>query len=103
MAAGQETQVGHGAGALAPTRQARGARPLRARRRADWTLAVPPAVTLIVMLWGMATPSYWRDESATLAATHPAIPPPLRLVRRGAAPHGLSFLILWPVGHFVRI
>jgi hypothetical protein len=101
MAAGQETQVGHGAGALAPARQARGARPLRARRRADWTLAVPPAVTLIVMLWGMATPSYWRDESATLAATDRSIPQLLRLLGRVDAVHGLYYLILWPVVHFV--
>src|SRR5215470_496941 len=101
MAAGQQTQVGHGAGALAPARQARGARPLRARRRADWTLAVPPAVTLIVMLWGMATPSYWRDESATLAATDRSIPQLLRLLGRVDAVHGLYYLILWPVVHFV--
>lgn len=100
MAAGQETEVGGDTGALAPARQARGPRPLRARRRADWTLLAPPVVTLVVMLWGIAAPSYWRDESATLAATDRSIPQLLRMLGRVDAVHGLYYLVLWPVVHF---
>jgi hypothetical protein len=45
------------------------ARDVPRHRASGWVLAVPPAVTLAVMLWGITAPSYWRDESATLSAT----------------------------------
>src|ERR1017187_9934325 len=35
-----------------------------------WMRVVPPAVTLAAMPWGITGSSYWRDESATLAAVH---------------------------------
>lgn len=100
MAAGQETEVERGTEALAPAAQTRGPWPLPAWRRPDWTLAVPPAVTLAVMLWGIATPSYWRDESATLSATDRSIPQLLRMLGRVDAVHGFYYLLLWPVVHF---
>src|SRR5215469_16459309 len=100
MAAGQETEVERGTGALAPAAQARGPAPLPARRRPDWTLAVPPAVTLAIMLWGVAAPSYWRDESATLSAAGRSIPQLLRMLGRVDAVHGFYYLLLWPVVHF---
>jgi mannosyltransferase len=100
MAAGQETEVERGTEALAPAAQARGRRPLPARRRVDWALAVPPAVTMAVMLWGIAAPSYWRDESATLSATGRSVPQLLRMLGRVDAVHGLYYLLLWPVVHF---
>jgi mannosyltransferase len=101
MTAGQETEVERGAGVLAPAAQTRGAWPLPAWRRLDWTLAVPPAVTLAMMLWGLAAPSYWRDESATLSATDRSIPQLLRMLDRVDAVHGFYYLLLWPVVHFV--
>jgi mannosyltransferase len=101
MAAGQETEVKRGTGALAPAAQARGPWPVPARRRLDWTLAVPPAVTMAVMLWGMAAPSYWRDESATLSATDRSIPQLLRMLGRVDAVHGFYYLLLWPLVHFI--
>jgi mannosyltransferase len=101
MAAGQETEVERGTGALAPAAQTRGRRMLPVRRRLGWTLAVPPAVTLAMMLWGMAAPSYWRDESATLSATDRSIPQLLRMLGRVDAVHGFYYLLLWPVVHFV--
>ena len=101
MAAGQDTEVTRGTGTLPPAAQTRGPRPLPARRRLDWTLAVPPAVTLAVMLWGMAAPSYWRDESATLSATDRSIPQLLRMLGRVDAVHGFYYMLLWPVVHFV--
>jgi Dolichyl-phosphate-mannose-protein mannosyltransferase len=100
MAAGQETEVERGTGALAPAAPTRGRWPLPVRRRLGWMLAVPPAVTLAVMLWGMAAPSYWRDESATLAATGRSIPQLLRMLGRVDAVHGFYYLLLWPVVHF---
>jgi mannosyltransferase len=56
-------------------------------------------VTLIVMMWGMTAPSYWRDESATLAATERSIPQLLSLLHRVDAVHGFYYLLLWPVVH----
>ncbi len=101
MAYGQETEVRRGAGTRTPAApQARGTWPLRARRWPDWTLVTPPAVTLAVMLWGIAAPSYWRDESATLSATDRSIPQLLRVLSRVDAVHGFYYLLLWPVVHF---
>jgi mannosyltransferase len=100
MTAGQEAEVKRGTGALAPAAPARGPGPRPARCRLDWTLAVPPAVTLAMVLWGLAAPSYWRDESATLAATGRSIPQPLRMLGRVDAIHGFYYLLLWPVVHF---
>lgn len=100
MASGQESQVTRHAAVLDPVPQVTGTWPRRVPRRLDWTLAVPPAVTLAVMLWGMATPSYWRDESATLSATDRSIPQLLRMLGRIDAVHGFYYLLLWPVVHF---
>jgi mannosyltransferase len=100
MAPRQETEVKRDTGALAPAAQTRGPWPLPAWRRCDWTLVIPPAVTLAVMLWGMAAPSYWRDESATLSATDRSIPQLLRMLTWVDAVHGFYYLLLWPVVHF---
>jgi mannosyltransferase len=100
MVTGQETEVKGRTAALAPAAQTRGLWPLTAWRRLDWMLAVPPAVTLAMMLWGMAAPSYWRDESATLSATDRSIPQLLRMLGRIDAVHGFYYLLLWPVVHF---
>jgi mannosyltransferase len=101
MAAGQETEVERGTAALTLPARTRGPWPRPARRRPDWTLAAPPVVTLAVMLWGIAAPSYWRDESATLSATDRSIPQLLRMLGRVDAVHGFYYLLLWPVVHFV--
>src|SRR5215469_15875195 len=69
----------------------------------DWTLITPPVVTLIVMLWGITAPSYWRDESATLAAVMRPMPGLLRLLGRVDAVHGFYYLSLWPVVHMAGI
>lgn len=82
--------------ATKPGEAARGA-PLTVRRRADWVLTVPPAVTLAVMLWGIAAPSYWRDEAATLSAVSRTLPQLFRMLGTVDAVHGLYYLLLWPV------
>jgi Dolichyl-phosphate-mannose-protein mannosyltransferase len=67
------------------------------RHRPDWTLLVPPALTLAVMLWGITAPSYWRDETATLSAVSRSVPQLLAMLRHVDAVHGLYYLLLWPV------
>ena len=69
------------------------------RRRPGWGLILPPVVTMIVMLWGISAPSYWRDESATLSATERSYPQMLAMLRHIDAVHGLYYLLLWPVVH----
>ncbi|HYB89325.1 MAG TPA: hypothetical protein VEC76_20930 [Streptosporangiaceae bacterium] len=56
-------------------------------------------MTMIVMLWGISAPSYWRDESATLSATERSYPQMLAMLRHIDAVHGLYYLLLWPVVH----
>lgn len=64
---------------------------------AGWALAIPPAATLAVMLWGITAPSYWRDEAATLSAVSRSLPQLLRLLGHADAVHGLHYLLPWPV------
>src|SRR3974390_917214 len=84
--------------ALEPAAQVAAAAP-GPRRRLDWGLILPPAVTMIVMLWGISAPSYWRDESATLSATERSYPQMLAMLCHIDAVHGLYYLLLWPVAH----
>jgi mannosyltransferase len=62
-------------------------------------LLAPPVVTLALMLWGIAGPSYTFDESDTLSATSRTIPQLFRMLGTVDAVHGLYYLLLWPVVH----
>jgi mannosyltransferase len=101
VAIGQEAQVTRDATALRRIPDTGGTSPLRTLPRLDWTLAAPPAVTLLVMLSGIATPSYWRDESATLSAVSRSLPQLVRMLGRVDAVHGFYYLLMWPVAHFI--
>ena len=37
------------------------------RRPPDWTLIAGPAITLVVMLWGVGARPYWGDEADTVS------------------------------------
>jgi mannosyltransferase len=63
----------------------------------DAWLAVPPAVTLAVGLWGVTARPYWGDEVDTLAAVSRSLPQLARLLGHVDAVHGLYYLLLWPV------
>jgi mannosyltransferase len=69
-------------------------------RRPDWTVVLPGIVTLAVMLWGLTAPSYWRDESATLAAEDRSLPQLWHMLGHVDVVHGLYYFMLWPVYHF---
>jgi|HubBroStandDraft_3_1064219.scaffolds.fasta_scaffold299045_2 hypothetical protein len=94
---GQEAQVTRGAAALGPVPEASVTRPLRHR---DRTLAVPPVVTLAVMLRGITTRSSCRDESAALSAADRCIPQLPRMPGRVDAVHDFYYLLLWPAVYF---
>lgn len=116
MASGQEAQVTEGAAAPGPVPDSGDTGPERARLRLarlrvarlrvarllpDWTLLLPTAAAMAVMLWGIATPSYWRDEAASLSATDRSIPQLLRMLGHIDAVHGFYYVLLWPVVHYV--
>ncbi len=60
-----------------------------------WLSAIPAAVTLAVVLWGIQRPSYWRDEAATLAAVHRSFAALLRLLSNNDAVHGVYYMMIW--------
>ena len=53
-----------------------------------WMRVIPPVVTLAVMLWGISGSSYWRDESATLAAVQRPFGQLIRMLGHVDAVHG---------------
>lgn len=62
-------------------------------------LLVPALVTLVIVVWHLGTPSYWRDEAATLDAEARSVPALLRMVTHVDAVHGAYYLFMWPVVH----
>lgn len=75
-----------------------------ARQRPRWprldpVFGVPALVTLVIGAWGLTTPSYWRDEAATLDAEARSVPALLRMLTNVDAVHGAYYLLMWPVVH----
>ena len=68
-------------------------------RRFDPVLLVPALVTLVVGAWDLGTPSYWRDEAATLDAVARSVPALLRMLADVDAVHGAYYLVMWPIVH----
>ncbi len=62
-----------------------------------WMRVVPAVATLAVMLWGINGASYWRDESATLAAVHRPFTQLIRMLGHVDAVHGGYYVLMWPV------
>jgi mannosyltransferase len=65
--------------------------------RSIWLPALPVAVTAVVVAIGLAVPSYWRDEAATVAAVHRPLGALVRMLGNVDAVHGTYYLLLWPV------
>ena len=62
-----------------------------------WMRAVPPAATFALMLWRITTPSYWRDEGATLEAVRRPFGALIRMLGHTDAVHGAYYMIIWVV------
>ncbi|HEY2641715.1 MAG TPA: glycosyltransferase family 39 protein, partial [Streptosporangiaceae bacterium] len=67
------------------------------RRAAPPLWLVPPSVTLAIMLWGIRSASYSRDESATMAAVQRPFHGLVRMLVNVDAVHGVYYVIMWPV------
>jgi mannosyltransferase len=62
-------------------------------------LLAPPIATLALVLLGIGSASFWRDEAATLTATRRPFPELLRMLGHVDAAHGAYYILLWPVTH----
>lgn len=60
-----------------------------------FAIAIPSAVTVIVMLWGISGPSFNRDEAATLSAVHRSLPELFRVLGHLDAVHGAYYTLIW--------
>jgi mannosyltransferase len=74
-------------------------RPGRRRTWSAWMPVLPGLVTLAVTLWRIGTPSFWRDEAATLTATRRSLPEMIRMLAHVDAVHGAYYLTVWPLAH----
>jgi mannosyltransferase len=63
-----------------------------------WLWWLPSAVTACVLSIGVAVPSYWQDEAATVAALRRPVGALLRMLGHVDAVHGLYYLLMWPIG-----
>src|SRR5712691_7899193 len=52
-----------------------------------WALLLPPLVGLALSLWAITTPSYWRDEAATIAAVRRPFPDLIHMLGNVDAVH----------------
>jgi mannosyltransferase len=64
-----------------------------------WALLVPPLVTLALSLWKITTPSYWRDEAATIAAIKRPFGDLIRMLGNVDAVHSAYYIMMWPLEH----
>jgi mannosyltransferase len=62
-----------------------------------WMRALPPAVMLVIAMWRITGPSYWRDEAATLTAVRRPFGELLRMLGHVDAVHGAYYVITWPL------
>ena len=69
----------------------------RPARQFPWFAVVPALVACMVGRWGLSSPSYWRDEAATVQAARFPLPDLFQLVRHVDAVHALyyAFMHVW--------
>jgi len=60
-------------------------------------MALPPAVTFVITLWGITGASYWRDEAATMSAVQRPFGNLLQTLGNIDAVHGAYYLLIWVV------
>lgn len=64
-----------------------------------WALLLPPLAVLALSIWNIATPSYWRDEAATMAAVKRPFGDMLFMLGNVDAVHGAYYVMMWPLAH----
>ncbi len=64
-----------------------------------WARILPPVAALAVSLWGITTPSFWRDEAATISAVQRPFGQMFYMLGHVDAVHGLYYSMMWPLVH----
>jgi mannosyltransferase len=64
-----------------------------------WARLLPPIVGLALALWGITTPSFWRDEAATIAAVSRPFPDLIHMLGNVDAVHSVYYMMMWPLVH----
>lgn len=64
-----------------------------------WAVLLPPLAVLTLSLWNIGTPSYWRDEAATMAAVKRPFGDLLFMLGHVDAVHGAYYVMVWPLAH----
>lgn len=64
-----------------------------------WALLLPPLAALAFCLSDISTPSYWRDEAATMAAVKRPLGDLITMLGNVDAVHGAYYLMMWPIAH----
>src|SRR6266568_3035385 len=59
-----------------------------------WARWLPPVAALLISLWGITTPSYWRDEAATIAAVRRPLGDLIKMLGNVDAVHGAYYLVM---------
>jgi mannosyltransferase len=60
-----------------------------------WMRVLPPAVMLVLGLWRITGPSYWRDEAATMSAVQRPFAELVRMTGHIDAVHGTYYVLIW--------
>jgi mannosyltransferase len=60
-----------------------------------WMRVLPPAAMLVIGLWRITGPSYWRDEAATLSAVQRPFAELVRMTGHIDAVHGTYYMLIW--------
>jgi mannosyltransferase len=66
-----------------------------------WARYLPPVVALGLSLWGITTPSLWRDEAATVAAVRRPLGDLVEMLGNVDAVHSAYYLAMWPLVHLL--
>src|SRR5215472_9589601 len=66
-----------------------------------WARWLPPAVALVISLWHITRPSFWRDEAATISAVRRPLGDLIRMLGNVDAVHGAYYLMMWPIEHIL--
>lgn len=67
----------------------------------DWAIAIPPILTMLLMLWGISGPSFNRDEAATLSAVHRSFGELFQVLGHLDAVHGAYYSLIWVLTHLL--
>src|SRR5215470_19126163 len=66
-----------------------------------WARWLPPALALLLCLWRINKPSFWRDEAATIAAIRRPLGDLIKMLGNVDAVHGAYYLMMWPLEHIL--